>query len=91
MKNITLYVIGDMLYTHKALLKENIEEDVEFAYTDLPIHHLGNRTWLISIKDHYSFEIIEETDDDSGIYRSLTVDSAHILKEATLDLFSDID
>lgn len=87
MKNMTLHVINDMLYTHKNIIEQGLKDEVEFVYDNLPVYHLGNRAWMIVIKDHYRFEIIEETEDDSGIYRSLTVDSAHILETIFTDLF----
>lgn len=87
LREIDFYVIDNMLYTKDAFETNGFNTgDEDIIYSNLPIYHLGNQAWLIIHEDDDQFEIIEETDEDSNVFRSLTCDSSTILET----IFKDV-
>lgn len=73
-----LYAIDDMLYTYDELVKNELEEDVQYSYLELGQIDLGNDIYLIIDNSNINFEIIKKIEE--GIYKSLTVESIDILR-----------
>lgn len=75
-----LYAIDDMLYTHEKLVEMKLEQDVQYDYVEPISFDLGNKILLITDNNNANFEIIKEI--SKGIYKSLTVESIDILRNA---------
>ena len=73
-----LYAIDDMLYTYEELVKNELEEEVQYGYIEPVQIDLGNDIYLIIDNSNINFEIIKKIKE--GIYKSLTVESIEILK-----------
>lgn len=73
-----LYAIDDMLYTYEELVKNELEEEVQYDYIEPVQIDLGNDIYLIIDNSNINFEIIKKIKE--GIYKSLTVESIEILK-----------
>lgn len=73
-----LYAIDDMLYTYDELVKNELEEDVQYSYLELGQIDLGNDIYLIIDNNNTNFEIIQKIEE--GIYKSLTIESVEILE-----------
>lgn len=78
-----LYAIDDMLYTYDELVKNELEEDVQYSYLELGQIDLGNDIYLIIDNNNTNFEIIKKIEE--GIYKSLTVESVEILTSVLKD------
>lgn len=90
LRDTDFYVIDNMLYTKESFERNGFSVgDENIIYLNLPIFHLGNRTWLIILENDHQFEIIEETDDNSDVFRSLTCDSSTILETIFQDFFKN--
>lgn len=72
-----LYAIDDMLYTYEELVKNELEEEIQYDYIEPVQIDLGNDIYLIIDNSNINFEIIEKIKE--GIYKSLTVESIEIL------------
>ena len=73
-----LYAIDDMLYTYEELVKNELEEEIQYDYIEPVQIDLGNDIYLIIDNSSINFEIIKKIKE--GIYKSLTVESIEILK-----------
>ena len=73
-----LYAIDDMLYMYEELVKNELEEEVQYDYIEPVQIDLGNDIYLIIDNSNINFEIIKKIKE--GIYKSLTVESIEILK-----------
>lgn len=73
-----LYAIDDMLYTYEELVKNELEEEIQYDYIEPVQIDLGNDIYLIIDNSNINFEIIKKIKE--GIYKSLTVESIEILK-----------
>ena len=73
-----LYAIDDTLYTYEELVKNELEEEVQYDYIEPVQIDLGNDIYLIIDNSNINFEIIKKIKE--GIYKSLTVESIEILK-----------
>ena len=73
-----LYAIDDMLYTYDELVKNELEEEIQYDYIEPVQIDLGNDIYLIIDNSNINFEIIKKIKE--GIYKSLTVESIEILK-----------
>lgn len=78
-----LYAIDDMLYTYKELVKNELEEEIQYGYIEPVQIDLGNDIYLIIDNSNINFEIIKKVKE--GIYESLTVESIEILKSVLKD------
>ena len=78
-----LYAIDDMLYTYEELVKNELEEEVQYDYIEPVQIDLGNDIYLIIDNSNINFEIIKKIKE--GIYKSLTVESIEILTSVLKD------
>ena len=78
-----LYAIDDMLYTYEELVKNELEEEIQYGYIEPVQIDLGNDIYLIIDNSNINFEIIKKIKE--GIYESLTVESIEILKSVLKD------
>jgi len=79
-----LYAIDDMLYTYDELVKNELEEDVQYSYLELGEIYLGNDIYLIIDNNNTNFEVIKKIEE--GIYKSLTIESVEILESVFKNL-----
>lgn len=67
----SLYAIEEKIYTHEKIEKLGLVDEIEYAFVDVVLEHLGNDIYIISDNDYENFEVIKYLGDE--VYDSLVI------------------